>query len=89
MNGRRKGINTRWRVPGSSAPKDVLTRPHVHPTATRSTDLTSRVLGAPAVSTDDRQVCSHSGQAHRRRAADASAATGYQHSPTGDRPSGP
>src|SRR6478736_350028 len=58
----------------------------VHPPATGGTDLASRVLSTPAVSTDDREACSHLGQAQRGRPADASAATGDQHCPTGHRP---
>jgi hypothetical protein len=48
-------------------------------------DLPGRVLGAPAVATGDRQVCTHRGQAQSGRLTDAGGGTGDQHRPAGHR----
>ena len=51
----------------------------VYRPAARGTDLSSRAIGALAVSAGDREVCTHGGQAQRGGLADAAAATGDQH----------
>jgi hypothetical protein len=51
----------------------------VYRPATCGTDISSRAVGPLAVSADDREVCTHSGQTQGGGLADATAATGDQH----------